>query len=198
MTKPVRTALLLAAMASLAVPAPAAASSKDVIKDCYEDGKLDGSYSRQDLKEAEEDLPSDVDEYSDCRSVIRAARARGKSGSGGGTGGVPGGGYGGGPGGDPSLTTKSGAIASSREDFDALDRQTKGFRGAAAPRVPVAGQPITPAAGAADVGRAANGLPTSLLAALAAVAAMCVAGTALALSRRRPRLRRVSLRLRRG
>jgi hypothetical protein len=64
----------LVAVAALTVPAAAAASSDDVIKDCYEDGKLDRNYSRKDLKEAERNMPSDVDEYSDCRAVIRAAQ----------------------------------------------------------------------------------------------------------------------------
>ena len=50
--------------------------SEDVVRDCYEDGRLNGRYTREELDEAEEELPSDVDEYSDCRSVIRAVRRR--------------------------------------------------------------------------------------------------------------------------
>lgn len=188
-------ATLIAALAALAVPASAVADSDEVIKDCYEDGKLDRSYSREDLKQAEEDLPSDVDEYSDCRAVIRAARARGNKGGGGGTGGVPGGGYQSpGAGGDPALSTDSGAIAGSREDLDAYANATRD-RDRAAPKVPVAGQPLSPAAGVVDVAESTNDMPTPLLAALIAVAAMGAALAAFASWRRWPQLRRVPLRI---
>jgi hypothetical protein len=50
--------------------------SDDVFRDCTEDGKLNGRYTREELDEAEDELPSDVDEYTDCRSVIRAVRRR--------------------------------------------------------------------------------------------------------------------------
>jgi hypothetical protein len=193
--------LLLAALAVLALPAGAAASNesggKAAIKDCYEDGKLDGHYNRGELKYAHDHLPSDVDEYSDCRSVIDAQLARGGKSNGGGTGGVPGGGFGGpgtGNGGDPSLSTKSGAIAGSKDDLAALQGITHD-RGRGAPKIPIAGQQITPAAGAAAVSKAANGLPTPLLAALIGVGAMCLLGAAFATARRWPQLRRVPLRL---
>jgi hypothetical protein len=198
-----RTVLVLAAMAcALAVPAPAmAADSDEIIRDCYEDGKLDGSYSDDDLQEAEDDLPSDVDEYSDCRSVIAAARNRGGKGKRGGTGGVPGAGFRGGgtAGGDPSLSTDSGAIAGSREDLDALNAIT-GRRDGEEPRVPIgSGRPITPAAGAASVGDSANDMPTPLLAALIAIGALGALGAVVGAWRHRPqRLRRGPLRLRRS
>lgn len=197
-----RSVLLLAAIVcALAVPAPALADRSDeIIRDCYQDGKLDGKYSKGDLKEAEDDLPSDVDEYSDCRAVIGAARDRPNNGGGGGTGGVPGGGFRGGgtAGGDPSLSTDSGAIAGSREDLDALNSIT-GNRDGDEPKVAVgSGQPITPAAGAASVGESANDMPTPLLAALIALGALGALGAVVAAWRRRPqRLRRGPLRLRR-
>ena len=192
-------AMVFAAVTALAAGVPAGASaadrSKEVIKDCYQDGKLDGNYSRKDLKNAERKLPSDVDEYSDCRAVIQAAQRRGKNGGGGGTGGVPGGGYRS-PGatGDPALSTNSGAIAGTKEDLDKLNATTRDRR-RAAPKVPVAGRPVAPAARAADVAEAANGLPDALVAALIAVGALCVAGTAFATWRRLPQLRRAPARL---
>ena len=192
-------ALLLTAIAcALAVPAPALADSDDVIQDCYEDGKLDGSYTQDELDEAEDDLPSDVDEYSDCRQVIASARARGGRGKRGGTGGVPGAGFRGGgtAGGDPALSTDSGAIAGSREDLDALNSLTD-RRPADEPKVPVgAGQPIQPAAGATSVGESANDMPEPLLAALIALGALGALGGLAAAWRHRPqRLRRGPLRL---
>jgi hypothetical protein len=50
--------------------------SDDIVSDCYEDGKLNGRYTREELAEAADDMPSDVDEYSNCRSVIVSARER--------------------------------------------------------------------------------------------------------------------------
>jgi hypothetical protein len=196
--------LLIAATCALAVPASALADDKsdEIIQDCYEDGKLDGQYDNDDLKEAEGHLPSDVDEYSDCRAVINGARNRGKRGKSGGTGGVPGGGFRGGgtAGGDPALSTDSGAIAGSREDLDSLNAITR--RSAdydAQPRVPIGSQPIVPAAGAASVGESANDMPEPLLAALIAVAALGALGGAFAAWRRRPQLlRRGPLRFGRG
>lgn len=196
--------LLIAATCVLAAPVPALAQNRsdEIIRDCYEDGKLDGSYSQEELDNAEDDLPSDVDEYSDCRSVIASARGRGGQGNRGGSGGVPGGGFrGGGTAfGDPALSTDSGAIAGSREDLDALNSLT-GRSGDSdfQPKVPVSGQPIVPAAGAASVGESANDMPEPLLAALIAVAALGALGGGFAAWRRRPQLlRRGPLRFGRG
>lgn len=63
-------------LAGLATAAPAPASSGAVIRDCSEDGILNGSYSQSELDGALEQLPSDLDEYTDCRSVIRRAQLR--------------------------------------------------------------------------------------------------------------------------
>jgi hypothetical protein len=194
--------LLCAALVALAAPAHAlAASSQDVITDCYQDGKLDGSYTQGELDSAEGDLPSDVDEYSDCRSVIASARARGGKGKRGGSGGVPGGGFRGGgtAGSDPSLSTPSGALAGSRDDLDALNAITGGSDGKAEPKVPIAGRPLTPTSGAASVGESANDMPTPLLAALIAMGALGVLGALFAVWRRRPQqLRRGPLRVARS
>ena len=77
--------LALAALA-FAILAPAAhGSAKDVIRDCSEDGVLNGHYSHGELTKALDQLPSDIDEYTDCRAVIRSAQlrsAKGKTGGG--------------------------------------------------------------------------------------------------------------------
>lgn len=193
--------LLCAALLALTAPTGAvAASSDDVIQDCNEDGKLDGSYTKEELDEAEDDLPSDIDAYSDCREAINAARKRGVKDKQGGTGGVPGAGFRGGgtSGSDPALSTDAGAQAASREDLDALNQLTARSSGAE-PKVPVSGQPITPAAGAASVDQSANDMPTPLLAALIAVGALGALGGGFAAWRRRPQqLRRGPLRFGRG
>lgn len=72
----VALAALLAALLGLASASPAPASPTGVIRDCSEDGILNGSYSQSELDGALEQLPSDLDEYTDCRSVIRRAQLR--------------------------------------------------------------------------------------------------------------------------
>ena len=196
--------LLCAALCVLGAPAPAlGATSEEVIEDCNDDGKLDKNYTKEELDEAEDDLPSDIDAYSDCRAAIDAARKRGVKGKGGkqgGTGGVPGAGFRGGgtSGGDPALSTEAGAQAGSREDLDALNQLTA-RSGGDEPKVAVSGEPITPAAGAASVDESANEMPTPLLVALIAVGALGALGGAFAAWRRRPQqLRRGPLRFGRG
>src|SRR5688572_22506493 len=75
--------LLLATAVALVLPAASSAQrGQDVIRDCAQDGDLDGNYSQEELDEAYENMPSDIDEYSNCRQVIEAARERGGVGGG--------------------------------------------------------------------------------------------------------------------
>jgi uncharacterized membrane protein YgcG len=56
-----------------------------LIRDC-QDGTISGRYSAKDFTRALRDIPTDVDEYTDCRDVIRRAQL-GAAGGGGSTGG---------------------------------------------------------------------------------------------------------------
>lgn len=76
------TMLIAVSLGSAAMAATAHGAPIDVIRDCSEDGSLNRHYTQRDLSGALDELPSDLDEYTDCRSVIRAAQlagARGKS-----------------------------------------------------------------------------------------------------------------------
>jgi hypothetical protein len=66
----------IVALIACAFAAPAFGSAKDVIRDCSEDGVLNGHYSHSELSKALDQLPSDLDEYTDCRAVIRSAELR--------------------------------------------------------------------------------------------------------------------------
>src|SRR3954469_9121240 len=70
--------------------AVAFANGDKVIRDCTDDGRLQGHYSQSDLRDALDSLPSDIDEYTDCRDVIRRAAFGGAGRSGGGKGGSSG------------------------------------------------------------------------------------------------------------
>lgn len=73
----IAVALACAAAVALAgtlafAPAAALGSANGVVRDCEQTGSL-GKHSLKDLQEALKKLPSDVDQYSDCRSIINRA-----------------------------------------------------------------------------------------------------------------------------
>jgi hypothetical protein len=172
--------ILAVALIALAVPAAAQASGFDVIRDCARDGRLDGNYSNGELKEARDNLPSDLDEYSDCREVINGAITSGSDRGGGRDGGGSGSGAGGSGGSGP------GGEAGRARDAAALDQLTD-RRGK--PALNVAGTNVEPGDnGLFDLASATNGLPLPLLLALIAVLLGAAAGGAVALSRRYPGL----------
>jgi len=74
---------LLAAAALLALPAGARADGRDVIRDCEPDEQIDGTYTQAEYREALRILPSDKDEYGNCRAIIRRAQLAALSGRGG-------------------------------------------------------------------------------------------------------------------
>ena len=55
-----------------------AGTRADIINDC-QDGKLDGNYSPSEIRDARNNIPADIDQYSDCRDVIAAAIKGGDS-----------------------------------------------------------------------------------------------------------------------
>jgi hypothetical protein len=169
----------------LGVPAAAHASGADVIRDCADDGKLDKQYSQKDLQSADKNLPSDIDEYTDCRSAIRAAM-HGGSGS---TGAPP-------PG---AILTESGAIAGSEHDIAKLAALQRASAAGKTKPVTIGGEQVTP--GNAGLGgplaglAGSNGMPASLVAAIAALLALAMVTAYLAAREKFPVVRRAALRL---
>jgi len=78
-----RRTILLILVLTLACAGEAAASGTDVLRDCTDDGRLQGTYTQQELRQAIATIPSDVDEYTDCRDVIKAAQLSGAGDTGG-------------------------------------------------------------------------------------------------------------------
>jgi hypothetical protein len=71
-----------AAVALCLLPAAAArASGDDVIKDCLAHGRLTKKYSQSEYRDALANIPTDVDEYTNCRDVIRHGQLGGGSGA---------------------------------------------------------------------------------------------------------------------
>jgi hypothetical protein len=157
--------LLLVMVLTLLVAAPAAMAGTraDIVKDCFDDGKLDGNYTASQIRDARSNLPADVDQYSDCRDVL--ARALGGSGSndiGAAGAGAPGAGGGSG---EPLQPSEP-------EEQRALDEAAA--EGGDKP-VQVGEGTITPGAAGLAAGAARNDIPASLLAALILLALAALA-----------------------
>jgi len=201
-------AIFLALALALLLPALAHASAAEVIRDCAEDGVIDGDYSNAELREAGRRLPADLDEYSDCRAAIRSkirnrasagAGAAGGPGldgdtgggnSGGGTGGS---GSGGGSAGSGSGTDGGGGSPARKREVARADTESL-----------LGDRKVDPAAaGAFDEEGTANGLPLPVLLAIIALVLLAMAGALYTLRKRRPAffegaLRRVPRFRRRG
>jgi hypothetical protein len=186
-----RTILLgLLAALLLAPAAYAAGTTTKIIRDCADDGILEGHYTPAELRKARDNLPTDVDEYSDCSDVLSRALAAGASSpGGGGGGGSPGGG-----GGAPSATPAP-QFSDSTASPPTLSPNTQAENNAIAGAVQhgggddtIVGRPIAPAA---DIGGqfGRHPLPGTLVAVLVLLAGAAVSMLAPAI-RRRVRARR--------
>jgi hypothetical protein len=179
---------LAAAVAALALAATAAADYHRVIQDCADDGKFSQTYSQGDLRDADRHLPTDIREYTDCKSLIEAELAKNR----GGPGSTPGGslgpktGYGG-------VTTPSGAAGT--PDAVAALKHATADASQGKPSTEANGEALIPAAsGLNSVPGAANALPSPLLAAIVAVIVLCALAGIAATWRRWPALARAPLR----
>jgi hypothetical protein len=169
----------LGALVLLALPASAAASADQVIRDCARDGKLDRKYSNAELRRAKDNLPADLDEYSDCRDVIASA-IKGGSDRGGGTGSPGVGGTD--PAGEAAARTEDAAdLAALTQDGDA-------------PAVDVGGTSLEPdSSGFFSLAGTANKVPLPLLLALTLLGLLALTSGLAALRERVPALARVPL-----
>ena len=171
---------LVAALA-LAVPATSFADGAAVIRDCGDDGKLSKRYSQKEYRDALRDMPTDVDEYTDCRDVIRDARLANAGGGGGGsTGGGGTGGVAGGGGIDDPTAGAGGLLTDPLKDASPAERDavTRAVQGGGKP-VTVGGKVVEP--GQVGLGALSNGgaLPGPLVGVLVLLAAALLAGLAI-------------------
>jgi hypothetical protein len=171
----VRQLMLLGALVVLALPAPAFASPDQVISDCVRDGTLDRHYSNSELRRAKNNLPTDIDEYSDCRDVIAAAIKGGSDkGLGAGSPGI-------------GATDPAGEAAAQAEDQADLTALASGK--GTKPSVDVGGTNLSPdSSGFFDLGGAANEVPLPLLLALILLSLFALASGLGALRERVPAL----------
>ena len=165
--------LMLALVLAAVVPVHAVAQGgDDVIRDCAQDGDLDGEYTQEELDDAYRNIPSDIDEYSNCREVIQSAREqRGGGGGDNNAGSAPGGiGTTGG-----SSGGAAGSPGGSGNDIAELESRVERSRADDAPAAGVAGEELSSSGGtyATD---ASDGVPAALIVALILVAVAALAG----------------------
>jgi hypothetical protein len=181
--------LLAILTALLVLAAPGSAAAAGLTEDC-QDGKIDGTYSQAHYRQALRGIATDLDEYSDCRAVIRraqlaAARSSSRDGQGGGagaggggTGGGAGGTGAGGTGGDPTNTIRPDPLQGASSDERRALKDA--VAGGDAP-LTVAGAPVRPGGGLGDV---THDVPGPLLALLVLLGVAVAGGGAWAIRSR--------------
>jgi hypothetical protein len=178
MLRPIATALAVLVL----LPALAQASGNDVIRDCTRNGTLTKHYSQKDYEEALANLPADVDEYGDCRQIIRDAQL-----------GAAGGRSGGGPAGSIPGIGPAAATPRTPAEKRALAQATSS--GDAPVHIGAGGSSgkngdntLVPGASAFDAGGLSHGLPLPVVIVLVLIGGAAVIGALIAL---RPQIRRV-------
>jgi hypothetical protein len=207
---PMRRTIFLALVAAVLVLAPSAraAGTTQIIRDCADDGVLQGNYTLTELRNARSHIPAELDEYSDCRDVLTRAIASaepkanssnsnsgGSTGTGGGTGTGSGSGGGGSSnsGGSPSSTpapTATPDVGSRAPGSVPMLQQPQDWQAVATAAangdkaVETGASPLSPGQSrlAADIGR--NGIPGVFIIVLVLLAVATLAGMAAVVIRR--------------
>jgi hypothetical protein len=185
-------ALLLLA---LALPAAVQASPDAVVRDCAEDGAVDGKYSDADKRAALKKIPADLKEYSDCSAAISGSIGAGgpkagsanKSGDSGGGGGSGSGGGSDTPtidadtNGDGTVTDAEKAAAGKTDLALKQDEKRKDTEGSLGDR-----KTDPTKVGAIDASETSNGMPAPVIASIAALALLAALAALFFLARRKP------------
>jgi hypothetical protein len=157
-----RKALVLGCLLlGLAAPAALGASTTQILRDCADDGVLQGDYSPSELRKARQNIPADTDEYTDCRDVLARAAAAGVAASS-----SPSSGNGGSSASGGSAKRRRERANQPPADPDTPEgRAIVGGAGAQPPPQPVVirGRPVIPGTAGLAANGARNALPTSLL-----------------------------------
>jgi hypothetical protein len=160
----------------LAAPTASAGVREKILRECQE-GRITGNYTPGQLRDARKHIPTDIDEYSDCRDVLARAGLSRNNGSG--SGGAGGGGSAA-PGGVQTTASDGLSYAANDQERDELSKAlSSGPEGAE-----LGGEKIVPGASGLAADAARHGLPTTLLTALILLGLCLVAALAPAVRRR--------------
>jgi hypothetical protein len=152
------------------------------ISDCSSDGDLDKKYSNGQLRRAIETLPTDLDEYSNCREILSGAITSGSDKGGNRpTAGADG---------SPLPAEEQAARTKDTEDLAAITADPEKNP----PSVQVGDEKVEPGSnGLFDLASASNDLPVPMLVALIALALVALIGGLVAMRERFPALARIPL-----
>ena len=153
------------AVGLLAAP-PALADTREQIYRQCQNGALTRHFTAKQIRDARNNIPTDVDQYSDCRDVLARALAAKAAGQGGG--GSGGGSAGGGGGGGPSSGGGGGVSLDALTPDDHRAIESAAARGGAP--VGVGGSEIAPSAAGLAARAARHRVPAPVLAVLALLA----------------------------
>jgi hypothetical protein len=170
----------------LAAPTASAGVRENILREC-QDGRISGNYTPAQLRDARKHIPTDIDEYSDCRDVLARASISGGTSSGGTGGSGSGGGVGdsAAPGGVQSNASDGLSYAANKGEQDELAKAlSDGPEG-----TDVGGRDIIPGATGLGVDTARHEIPANLLIPLILVG-LCAAALAAPALRRRVIARR--------
>ena len=166
-----KLALATTLCAALLAPAGASADYQRLLLDaCGNDGTVNGNYSQSEYRDALANIPTDADQYSDCRAILTAAQlsaASGGSGSGG-------------SGSDGAASSGSSAVTQQSSTSQPSKSETNSVDAAVSDAVKNGGGPVV--IGAATVNpdalgasRSISSLPTALIVALALIGSAAIA-----------------------
>jgi hypothetical protein len=178
----IRSVAKLLALGVLALLMSPAAAMANPIADCADDGDLDKDYSNTELRRGLDNLPTELDEYSNCRDILNGAISSGsdKGGNRPTTGAD----------GSPVPPEEQAARHKDNADLAAITGDPERHP----PSVEVGGERVEPGSnGLFDLASASNDLPIPLLVALVALAIVALIGGLVALRERIPALSRIPL-----
>ena len=168
----VRLLMLSGLILLLAAPTASAGVREQILRECQE-GRIVNHYTPKQLRDARRHIPTDIDEYSDCRDVLSsAALAGGDNGDRGGAApGAPGG---------VSLVGSTGNVLKPEADDE---RRALSEARADGGSLSIDGEKVIPAAAGFSAG-SRHGLPTTLLIVLILLGLCGAAAVAPAVRRR--------------
>jgi hypothetical protein len=180
MVRLLRLSGLILLLAAVAAPTASAGVREKILREC-QNGRISGNYTPAQLRDARKHIPTDLDEYSDCRDVLARAALTGGHSSGGGGGGQASAA----PGGVQGNGSDGLSYAANKGEQDELSKAlSDGPKG-----TDVGGDTVVPGASGLAVGAASHELPPNLLIPLILLA-LCSAALAAPAVRRRVLARR--------
>jgi hypothetical protein len=178
----VRLLTLSALILLLAAPVASAGTREKILREC-QDGRITGNYTPAQLRDARNHIPTDIDEYSDCRDVLGRASLSGRSGGSGGGSGAPATGA--------TANARNGTATSGGDGRAEITqpgnkRELKDLQSAleSPPVAAVDGDRIVPGASGFAADAARHGLPTTLLTVLILLGVCALAAAAPVVRRR--------------